>query len=264
MHEAVKRLALAILRVPAEPQAPLGSPESVRVFRAARNFYRLNLLKWGLTQLGALVGIVVLLTLRLERHFPGQLGLVYRIGEWVGLFGLIAQAPFTYFLVRLDYEMRWYIVTDRSLRIRHGVAWVREMTMTFANIQQIVIQQGPIQRLLKIADVQVRTAGGGGGSAEGPHGAAGAGESMHLGYFRGVENAEEIRDLMVERLRKLRDSGLGDPDEAQPSPVIEAREADVLCAGRELLREARALREAFAMSRRTPALERPESERARE
>ena len=36
----------------------------------------------------------------------------------VGVF--VASIPITYFLQRLNYQMRWYIVTDRSLRIRSG------------------------------------------------------------------------------------------------------------------------------------------------
>ena len=35
-----------------------------------------------------------------------------------------------------------------------------------------------------------------------------------MGYFRGVDNGEEIRDLMLERLRVLRSAGLGDLDDA--------------------------------------------------
>jgi hypothetical protein len=59
-----------------------------------------------------------------------------------------------------------------------------------------------------------------------------------------VDNAPEIRDLILERLKRLRDAGLGDPDQAQgeieapsdtsPPPMLEA--------ARELLEEARALR----------------------
>ena len=41
------------------------------------------------------------------------------------------------------------------------VVKVREMTVTFANIQNAPVNQGPIQRALGIADLQVETAGGG-------------------------------------------------------------------------------------------------------
>ena len=93
-------------------------------------------------------------------------------------------------LVRLDFEKRWYLVTDRSLRVREGIVNVREMTITFANIQNISISQGPIQRLLGIADLRVDTAGGGPSRSEKEEG----GENLHTVRFRGVNNADEIRD----------------------------------------------------------------------
>ena len=72
---------------------------------------------------------------------------------------VIVQRLFALALVRLDFEKRWYLVTNRSLRVREGVVKLREMTITFANIQNISISQGPIQRLLGIADLRVDTAG---------------------------------------------------------------------------------------------------------
>ena len=69
-------------------------------------------------------------------------------------------------LLRLDFELRWYIVSDRACASARGSSRCREKTMTFANIQHIGIRQGPLQRLLGIADVEVRTAGGRRGEGE--------------------------------------------------------------------------------------------------
>jgi hypothetical protein len=181
----------------------------------------------------------------------------------LGVAGVIAQLPFTFFLARLDYELRWYIVTDRSLRLRHGVMRVREMTMTYANIQQISIQQGPLQRLLGIEDLKVRTAGGGDDSSSEDTTHDADQESMHVGYFRGVENAGQIRDLIQEYMRRRLDAGLGDPDDRSAGPaVVGARGAvlanpaargqaaaselagELLAAARELRHEAELLRQA--------------------
>jgi len=87
--------------------------------------------------------------------------------EAVGVGVFVASIPITYFLQRLNYEMRWYIVTDRSLRIRSGVVRVREMTMTFANVQGIRLNANPIEGLLGLANVEVQSAGGGGSQAHG-------------------------------------------------------------------------------------------------
>lgn len=167
-----------------------------------------------------------------------------------GLTVYLVQLPLTYAVRRLDFEMRWYVVTDRSLRIRTGIWSVQEITMSFANLQQVEVSQGPLQRLLGLADLKVQSAGGG-DVAPGKHGRQ---DSLHTGYFHGVDNATEIRDLIQDRLRRFRDSGLGDPEEprrAAPAaaPLLAAAaapaDADVLAAARELTAEARALRAAL-------------------
>jgi len=277
MHEALKRTLLRVLRVPPEPHPPAGSPESIQTFRASRNYYRYKLFGWGLKQLGAVTGVLMLSSVYFAyglgsrvpwkaipapasvsevieelqkdedaQKFEKVLGWAMDSGvlllvEIVGLVILFVQAPVTYAMVRLDYEMRWYIVTDRSLRIREGIASVREMTMTFANVQNLTIRQGPIQRLLGISDLRVRTAGGGGDKDE-EDGNKEA-KSMHVGYLRGVDNAQEIRDSILVRLRRVKGAGLGDPDD-EPASTAAAPVAtgDLLSAARELLGEARALR----------------------
>ncbi len=158
--------------------------------------------------------------------------------ESVLLIGFLASLPFTYALVRLDYELRWYLVTDRSLRIRHGVTKVHEITMSFANIQQVVVRQNPLQRLLGIADLEVQSAGG--GAAATPEN--GFSDPLHSGVFHGVDNAIEIRDLILDRLRTFREVGLGDPDDAVSSVPGESAIRDT---AREVLEEARALRRAL-------------------
>jgi uncharacterized membrane protein YdbT with pleckstrin-like domain len=115
------------------------------------------------------------------------------------------------------------------------------MTFTLVNVQDIRIHQGPLQRLLGIADVELRTAGG---SEAGQGSSAHHGRNLHLARFRGVDNAEQIRDLVRERMRKVRDAGLGDPDDVQAgtdAPSVEE-------ALRELAQESAALRRAAERS----------------
>lgn len=183
---------------------------------------------------------------RTSDRWPMWVFPLLRILEWGGVLLYLVQIPVTYAMARLDFELRWYIVTDRSLRIRSGLASVQEMTMSFANVQQVVVAQGPLQRLLGIADVRVQSAGGGGGGEQ-----QGAHDSTHTGVFHGVENANEIRDLILARLRQFREAGLGDPDDQSPPVVSGAPNdettpvgSDPLLAAREILEEARALRRA--------------------
>ena len=244
MYDRVKSTLLWLLRVPPEPHDPMGDVHSLRVFRAAPGYLRYITLAWALSEIGILLGgLLVFIPLAIA----AATGLAVILATALGLVATViflGQAGLTFFSLRLNYEMRWYKVTDRSLRIRAGVWNVHEMTMTFANVQNITISQGPLERLFGISDVKVDTAGGGGSS--GSHEKK---EDLHVATFRGVDNPEEIRDLMLQRLRRLRDAGLGDLDDAPalrgapvPDPAFGSTEAlQALVAFRD---EARALRRA--------------------
>ncbi len=232
-----KGVVLKLARVPAQPHVPEGAQESVRVFNAGRNYFTWRLILWGIANAGIALGILVAFAFSFIPTLPPLVRTIWRVLASGAASVFVLSLPITYFLQRLNYEMRWYIVTDRSLRIRSGVVWLREMTMTFANVQGIRVNANPIQRLLGLANVEVQSAGGGG-----THHAHGATSSSHVAEFEGVDNAEAIRDLMVERLRIYRDSGLGEKTE-------EAREPLALSAAREVLEETKALRDSFAKGR---------------
>jgi uncharacterized membrane protein YdbT with pleckstrin-like domain len=254
----LKALMLGILKVPPEPTLPVGTASSAKVFRASKRYLQLKLLSWGVGQVFTLIGLVAALvalqfmatgTVEVLEKVPHR-AIIWRFAGWfeiIGIIGFLVQLPLSLVPVILDWEMRWYIVTDRSLRIREGVWKVSEMTLTFANVQEVSIRQGPIERLFGIANLRVRTAGG--GAPTGQHEAQGEEKSGHVGYFRGVDNAPAIRDLILERLKRLQDAGLGDPDqpelEAEPSADTPPR---VLEAAREVLEEARALRRGIGAS----------------
>jgi membrane protein YdbS with pleckstrin-like domain len=240
----LRRALLDLLRVPHEPTAPEGD-EHVQIFRAAPNFFWYRVLKWFIKNAFGLAGLwmaVGFASVTVPRILPGQITLgwitlsqdtmllLFRLVELGAIAGFITQAVGTFLLIRLDFEQRWYIVSDRSLRIREGLVRMSEQTVTFANVQNVSIRQGPIQRLLGIADLQVRTAGGKGSDNELEPGKT----DLHVAHFRGIANPELVRNTMRERLRRHRDAGLGDPDDA-PAP-------NLLGAALELAAEARLLR----------------------
>lgn len=235
-------VVLDAMRVPSTPTSPPGSPPLV--FRAAPNFFKLRFLRFCLTQLLAVFGLFwAIWFASMAARYGAPVGVVWllRVVEIFGIVAVTLRFVFGWMLVYLDYELRWYMLSDRAIRIREGITTVREKTMALANIQNISIKQGPLQRFLGIADVEVKTAGGGGEAGD-SHKKGRVEEPMHVGYFRGVSNAEEIRDLVREGVRRQRDAGLGDPDEVH-APV---GEDDLPSAVAELLAQARALRAAVS------------------
>lgn len=255
LYDRLEERVARWLRVPPRPAVPAGSPGSVRWFQAAPGFFRYRIVQWLLKQAGALWGLVA--GLAFVGFVPDEVPFSEHF-IWIETVGFVAfalQLPLSFFLVRLDFEKRWYLVTDRSLRIREGVWKVHEQTMSFANVQNLSIRQGPLQRFFGISDLQVRSAGGG-GKGDGGKGDDGEKKDLHLAFFRGVANAEEIRDLILGHLRGLRGSGLGDPEDeleeaaprrAVPSRAVSAGTSDAaaVAAARELLAEASALRAAL-------------------
>lgn len=230
MRDALERWVLALLRVPPEPRPPAGSAESLRIFRAGHNYYRWSLFLWTGAQFAALAGLA-LFTFALSRAILKAPPLSQAVlSAVVALLWVVFAVQFalTWFSLRLNYNLRWYVVTDRSLRIRSGIWNVQELTMTFSNIQEIRVSRGPLQRILGLGDVEVSSAGGGGALDAGGH----------KGRFEGIDRADAIRDLLVERLRQYRDSGLGEQ--------VVAPRLDAADAAREVLAEVRALRAAWS------------------
>ena len=255
------RWLLDLLRVPPEPHLPAGEPGSARVFRAAPNYWRLKLLQWGVQQAFTVAGFLFLMGFMIAtpdditfnnkgraRRVPIRAAMTWmRNLEAFAVAAWLVQLPVTLALIRLDYQLRWYVVTDRAARLREGVVSLTEMTFTLLNVQDIRIQQGPLQRLLGLADVELRTAGGSDVSAaQGGHGSAPS-RNLHLARFRGVDNAEEIRDLVLERMKRARDAGLGDPDDA-PVQTETAGPSALERAAHELMAESAALRLAVSRS----------------
>lgn len=225
-------LVARILAVPGTPEAPPGDEGTTRVFRASKRYYYYRLMLWALGQTVALIGFFAIAR-ALSKVSMGVVGTV-------AFPMLLLEVLFTYVVVRLDYEKRWYLVTDRSLRVREGVTRISEITVSFANIQNVSISQGPIQRLLGIADLRVDTAGGGGMVSIG----AQMELALHAAFFRGVDDAERIRALIQDHLRGVRDAGLGDPDDAHslPPPAAVPETGEVLTLMRQIRAAARDLR----------------------
>ncbi len=234
MYEQLKGIVLDLLRSPHEPpDPPAGSHDSVQVFRAAPAYLRYRMLMMWMGLVPVLIAeAVVALVLLVANPWLGLLAAV------AILFFAVGKTVFFYVVTRLDYEMRFYLITDRSLRIREGVIEVREVTLTFENIQNMRIEQGPVQRYFGLYDLVVDTAGR--GSAPNPENPYESG-ALNQAVFRGIGRPTELRDLIMTYLRHLGTSGLGDHDDRGLSDVSPVAGAHPLL-GNESLAVLRAIR----------------------
>lgn len=187
-------------RVPPEPPtlpAPAGG--SLHSFRPSEGFRRYLSFQFWIFLL-VLDGAILLAWIALTVAMP-VVGLVLAIPMF-----LVAVVPdiLAYIAVHLRYDTTWYVMSDRSIRLRRGIWIIQEVTITFENIQNVTVAQGPLQRYFGIADVTIQTAGGGG---MGAHGAPLGG---HHGIIEGIADAERLRDTILEKVKSSRHAGLGD------------------------------------------------------
>jgi membrane protein YdbS with pleckstrin-like domain len=213
-----------------DPRPLAGSHDSFQVFRACPAFLAYNLFFWKLYAaiLALSVAAASAALLLFNRWF---IVLVVPLVLFAAF-----KASVLYVTTRLNYDMRWYVITDRSLLIREGIWIVREITLTFANAQNVRITQGPLQRYFGFSNVEVDTAGGGGGHKESQS------TSPHRAVLRGLDQAAPVRDLVLEQLRKHRTTGLGDPDDHVAGSHLPFDPVTL----REIWDEARKLRETLA------------------
>lgn len=218
-------------KVPSQPPSlPVHAGEKMDSFRPAPGFLRyLKFRFWVILILIDAVIIIPWIALAVVMPMAGLL-----ISPLVLAVAVLPDI-IAYLAIHLRYDTTWYVMTDRSLRIRRGIWVINEITITFENIQNVTIKQGPLQRFFGISDIRVHTAGGG-SSHQGPDGSQ-AGFS-HQGLLEGLADARKIRDLILIRLKQSRSAGLGDDEEQKPHTSGWTRQqVEVLREIRDLIRK---------------------------
>jgi membrane protein YdbS with pleckstrin-like domain len=189
-------------RVPsAPPTLPVNSGEHLESFRPSDGFLRYLKFRFWLLLFVVDIGLLI--------AWLGITAASLKIGLWLAPLALavmIVPDIVAYVAIHLRYDTTWYVLTHRSLRIRRGIWLIHETTITFENIQNVSVESGPLERWFGIANVIVDTAGG--GQSKTSHGKPA--ENFHRGIIEGIDRPDEIRDLIMNRVRASRSSGLGD------------------------------------------------------
>lgn len=213
VYEGLWGVLVRWLRVPRKaPDLPVAAGDSILMLRPAREWLRylkaqfvLTHLFVGMVDLALLVGLIAAF---IAAPPVGAL-LVIPYVAFVALPPAIA-----YLALHVRYDSTWYVLTNRSMRIRRGIWVIHETTITYENIQNVTVNQGPLERFFGIANVVVKTAGGGGMEGHPGH----ASMSSHVGLLEGLTNANEIRELIQSRARQSAAAGLGDEPEHDTPP----------------------------------------------
>jgi membrane protein YdbS with pleckstrin-like domain len=136
------------------------------------------------------------------------------------LFGPLFFVPLLYLFFR--YHTMRYSFDREGISMRWGILFRREITLTYARIQDIHLTSNILERWLRLARIQIQTA------------SASAGAEMTL---EGLHEFEMLRDYLYSRMR-----GIGAPAAAAPPS---SPDASLAAALREVAAELRAVREAL-------------------
>lgn len=257
------------LRLSLTPPTPIAGARVQQVLQPGLRAYQLRLLKWAAAQLSALAGVVLLLTaFDFTQWLPPWLSVLEYIEyfawwddftdflpvewRWLGaaltMSGFLVQLPLSFLSLWAERRTTWYVISDQGVQLQHGLWTTHETSLRFANIQQVTLRQGPLQRLLGLADVVVSTAGGARPADEDDEDT----KRQDQGRLRDLDYAEARRlgDTLRDQLHAPRAPAL-----PAPLPSLPALEA-----AQRLLTETRALRNSLAQPASRPEPAPPASE----
>lgn len=150
-----------------------------------------------------------------------------RLLTYYGLSSLVA-GPFFFipFLVLyLRYRTMRYVVEDEGITMRWGALFRREISLTYARIQDIHLSSNVIERWLGLAKIQVQTA---------------SGSATAEMTIEGMLAFEEMRDFLYARMR-----GAREPSGTEQGQITGGEMAELTGLLREIAAEVRGLRTAL-------------------
>ena len=150
------------------------------------------------------------------------------------LFSLVFVLGFPIAMIPLYFRYRTmqYVVEDEGITMRWGILFRREVSLTYARIQDIHLSSNFVERWLGLAKVQVQTA---------------SGSSSAEMTIEGLPQYEEIRDFLYARMRGARDHAAAAPGSAPELAGAGMEELTGIL--REIASEVRALRTALPAAR---------------
>ncbi len=106
---------------------------------------------------------------------------------------------------KLTYHFYRYELTDAGFRKELGVIYKKYVTIPYDRIQNVDIYRGILARILGLSDLNIQTAGI--SAVVGRYGVSGGGSEGRLPALS-REDAERLRDELIQRARQAKNQGL--------------------------------------------------------
>lgn len=98
-----------------------------------------------------LIGVCVLFFVHDSAHFSYH---------WLALGTWVCLLLFTLFVSYKEYFVRGYVLREHDISYRHGWIFNHQITVPFNRIQHTEVNQGPIDRIYNLCELEIFTAGG--------------------------------------------------------------------------------------------------------
>jgi len=129
--------------------------------------------------------------------------LIIPIWWWVIIFVYLA---FCYIWAELSYRFYKYELTETGFRKESGILYKRYVTIPYERIQNIDINRGVVAQILGLSSLNIQTAGSSTVVARNGFMSGVVAEGQLPGLSK--EIAEQVRDELIERTRKVHNQGL--------------------------------------------------------
>jgi hypothetical protein len=106
------------------------------------------------------------------------------------------------------YHRYRYRITQKTVDIKRGILWKKDVTIPYERIQHVSSTRGPIEQLLGLHIINIFTAGT--GSITGGFGGS-FGMFAAEGYIPGIIHPEKLKKTIMDKVKESKSgSGLGD------------------------------------------------------
>ena len=147
LYRSLWRFMVPYLKVPAHaPDLPGGDQEALEVFQPAEGFLLyMKFWFWIVTIIIDLSILALWIIIGVANVF------VALLLSPIMIVIMFLPDVIAFVAIHVRFDTTWYAMTDRAIRMRRGVWIIHETTISFENVQNVKVTQGPVQRHFGIA-----------------------------------------------------------------------------------------------------------------
>jgi|SRR3989338_3596852 len=160
----------------------------------------------------SLIIIGIFVTIWGSQFFFAVTGISLGVGLLIAvLFYILFVVLLAEVYARMSYNRYFYEITNDAIKKESGIIWKKYTSIPYERVQNVDIHRGIIARIFGFSSVQIETAGQSGFGGYGGFRMKGNRRYESEGYLPAIsiDGAEKIREFVMKKIRKGRESSQG-------------------------------------------------------